>query len=273
MLGTDLVSVLNRRHEVIAPGRGEMDITDRKQTVSRVWEFDPDVLINCAAYTDVDGAEKDRITAFRINHLGAQNLAMACLETGAALCHISTDYVFDGVGSGMIGPYDHASPLNVYGMSKLAGEKVVAWALSRFYIVRTSWLYGRAGSNFVEAILEKGAGPDDLRVVNDQVGAPTWTMSLASALEGLIESGAYGIYHYTDDAGAGVSWYDFAVEILQQAGLKTRIHPVPTSEFPRPARRPERTTLDCSLIEMLAIRRRDWKTALSGYMKERAGGH
>lgn len=268
MLGSDLVPIIGQHHEVIAPAIDEFDITNREMVRDKIMASPPSVVVNCAAYTLVDKAEEEREQAFAVNAFAAQNLALACAESGTALCHVSTDYVFDGTRR-MSTPYDCTGPLNVYGMSKLAGERMIQWAMSRFYIIRTSWLYGWHGRNFVEAILERAAGPDDLRVVYDQVGAPTWSVSLSNAIARLIETDAYGIYHFTDDACDGVSWYDFAVEILAQAGMAKNVKPVTTPEFPRPARRPANSMLDCTLIEMLGIRRDDWKHSLKRYIEGR----
>ncbi len=266
MLGQDLVSVLSKKQEVFAPKMSELDLTDRGMIKNCLEAFSPDVVVNCAAYVQVDQAEEEVEQAYSVNAFGAQNIALASAKQGCALCHVSTDYVFDG-SKKMFTPFDQTAPLNVYGMSKLAGEWYVRWALNRFYIVRTSWLYGRHGNNFVDAILKKAASEGDLKVVHDQVGAPTWTVSLAAALTKLIETEAYGIYHYTDDSGEGVSWYDFAIEILRQAGIDRNVLPIATSEFPRPATRPQRSTLDCSLIKMLGIEKEDWKTSLELYLK------
>ena len=266
MLGGDLVPLLSEKHEVSAPSESDLDLTDRAMLKDRLRMFSPDVVVNSAAYTQVDKAEEEAWKAYGVNAFGAQNIAIACAEFDCALCHVSTDYVFDGSKS-FFTPFDQTGPLNIYGMSKLAGEWYIRWALNRFYIVRTSWLYGKHGKNFVEAILNKSASEEDLKVVNDQTGAPTWTVSLSAALAALIESKAYGIYHYTDDAGQGVSWYDFAVEILRQAGIDKRILPVATSEFSRPARRPPSSTLECSLIEMLGIKRENWKESLGRYLE------
>lgn len=266
MLGQDLISVLSKKQEVFAPKMSELDLTDRGMIKNCLEAFSPDVVINCAAYVQVDQAEEEVEQAYAVNAFGAQNIALASAKQGCALCHVSTDYVFDG-SKKMFTPFDQTAPLNVYGMSKLAGEWYVRWALNRFYIVRTSWLYGKHGNNFVDAILKKAASEGDLKVVHDQVGAPTWTVSLATALTKLIETKSYGIYHYTDDSGEGVSWYDFAIEILRQAGIDRNVLPIATSEFPRPATRPQRSTLDCSLIEMLGIEKEDWKTSLELYLK------
>lgn len=266
MLGQDLVSVLSEKHEVSAPKRSKLDLTDRGMIKDCLEAYSPDVVVNCAAYAQVDKAEEEIEQAYAVNAFGAQNIAFAAAKQGCALCHVSTDYVFDG-SKKMFTPFDQTNPLNVYGMSKLTGEWYVRWALNRFYIVRTSWLYGKHGNNFVDAILKKAASGEDLKVVHDQVGAPTWTVSLATAIKSLIDTEVYGIYHYTDDSDEGVSWYDFAIEILGHAGIDRNVSPITTSEFPQPATRPQRSTLECSLIEMLGIKRENWKESLSRYLE------
>ncbi len=266
MLGQDMVSALSENHEVFAPQRNELDLMDRGMIVDCLAAYCPDVVVNCAAYVQVDKAEEEIAQAYAVNAFGAQNIALAAAKQGCALCHVGTDYVFDG-SKKMFTPFDQTNPLNVYGMSKLAGEWYVRWALNRFYIVRTSWLYGKHGNNFVDAILKKATSGEDLKVVHDQIGAPTWTVSLAAALKMLIETEAYGVYHYTDDSDKGVSWYDFAIEILRQSGLDRNVLPIATSEFPRPATRPQRSTLECSLIEMLGIKREAWKDSLGRYLE------
>jgi len=265
MLGTDLCRIFGEEHEVIPLTVHDVDLTDRPSVRERIVDLNPDVLVNCAAYTLVDQAEDEPDVAYRVNGFGAQNLALACAESGAALCHVSTDYVFDGKKA-MYDTFDHAGPLGVYGKSKLAGEMFIHWAMSRFYVVRTSWLYGRHGNNFIEKILARAEQSNELKVVHDQKGAPTWTESLAVALRQLVTTEAYGIYHYTDDAGGGISWYEFAAEILHQAGLERQMKPVATWEFPVRAARPAVSTLDCSLIGMLGIDRRPWKECLARYM-------
>ncbi len=269
MLGSDLSRIFSEMHEVIPLTVSDMDLTDRAAVSRVIRELTPDIVVNCAAYTLVDQAEEEPDAAYRVNGFGVQNLALACSDSDATLCHVSTDYVFDGKKP-MFDSFDHAAPLNVYGKSKLAGEMFIHWAMSKFYIVRTSWLYGKHGNNFVEKILAQAARSNELKVVHDQKGAPTWTESLAVALRQLVSTGAYGVYHFTDDAGAGISWYEFAVEILHQTGLERQLKPVATWEFPVKAVRPAISTLDCGLMEILGIRRRSWKESLAGYMEGRS---
>ncbi|RMG69005.1 MAG: dTDP-4-dehydrorhamnose reductase [Nitrospirae bacterium] len=265
MLGADLVRVLKARGEEVIPlGHEDIEITSRDDTLRVIGEINPDVIVNTAAYTKVDQAETDRQEAYRVNGLGVQNLALSALETGAVLCHVSTDYVFSGDALKPYTPFDLPSPINFYGLSKLAGEQFVRDILSRFYIVRTSWLYGEGGKNFVKTILRLASERDELRVVNDQIGSPTWTVTLAEGIGKIIKSDAYGVHHLTDRTDGGISWYDFACEIIARKGLKTRVTPIETSEFPTPARRPKYSVLDTFFTEVsTGFSPPDWKESLS----------
>jgi dTDP-4-dehydrorhamnose reductase len=184
------------------------------------------------------------------------------------LCHISTDYVFDGTKSTPYTPFDGTNPINAYGESKLAGEKYIQWIMNEFYIVRTSWLYGKQGKNFVSTILRLANERPELRVVDDQRGSPTSTVSLSLALRALLETGAYGIYHFTDETKGGISWFDFANEIVRLSGLRTRVIPIPTSEFPLPARRPVNSVLETTVFSAVTGHAPvDWKEALKEYLR------
>jgi len=247
MLGRDLLVVLERGNEVIGLSRRELDVTDRDETIRAVRDAKPDIVINCAAYTKVDDAESERDRAFLVNGVGTQNLALACSDAGIPLCHISTDYVFDGSAKRPYTPFDSTNPINTYGESKLAGEKYIQWITDKFYIIRTSWLYGRHGNNFVKTIIRLAQEREELNVVDDQRGSPTWTITLSQGIAGLIETGAYGIYHITDDSEGGISWFTLAQEIINIKGFKTLLKPIGTEDYPRPAARPLYSVLDTSL--------------------------
>lgn len=267
MLAHDLIPILRETHEVFAFSRETLDITRRDQVYNAIKETTPDLVINCAAYTEVDRAEEEKDKAFLINGIGVQNLALVCSDSAIPLCHISTDYVFDGKKAAPYTPFDSTNPLNVYGESKLAGEKYIQWIMNRFYIIRTSWLYGRAGNNFVETVIRLAKEQPVIRVVKDQIGCPTSTMSLSFAVKRLIGTGSCGIYHFTDDAEGGISWYVFAREIVSILGLSTEVAPITSEEFPRPAKRPGYSVLDTGLFSMVtgysAI---NWKDALKDYL-------
>ena len=267
MLAYSLIPALKESHDVFAFSHEELDITNRNSVHKIIKNSKPDIVINCAAYTKVDKAEEEREKAFLINGTGVQNLALMCADMGITLCHISTDYVFDGKKTTPYTPFDNTNPINAYGESKLAGEKYVQWILDKFYIVRTSWLYGKGGSNFVSMILKMARGRSEIRVVKDQINSPTSTMTLANGIKHLIESGAYGIYHITDTTEGGISRFDFAKEAVSLAGLKTRVIPANSDEFPAPAKRPKYSVLDTTMTELaLKISLPDWKSGLKQFI-------
>lgn len=222
------------------------DITDKDAVRDAVFSVMPDAVIHCAAYTAVDAAEKEanREKVYAVNSIGTANLAGACAEVGAKMLYISTDYVFGGGGTD---PWDpdcvDFSPLNVYGDSKLRGEDAVREALEKFFIIRTSWVFGANGSNFVKTMLRLSETYDSLRVVNDQIGSPTYTVDLARLIADMIETEKYGHYHARNEGGF-ISWYDFACEIFRLAGRNTRVIPVSTEEYGlSSAARPENSRL------------------------------
>ncbi len=269
MLGSDLSEILHKKHELIQPSAKDLNITDRDKTIGLIRSTAPDITINCAAYTMVDQAEKERDLAFAVNATGTQNLALGCEEIGIPLCHVSTDYVFNGKNNRPYTPFDNTDPINMYGESKLAGEKCIQWISSKFYIVRTSWLYGKGRNNFVRTIQKLSRDKEELKIVADQAGSPTWTVTLAKGIEALIITGAYGIYHITDDADEGISWYDFAKEIVLETGAKTEVHPIGTEEYPTIAKRPNYSVLDLSLNEQIfGFKSPAWKDSLHRYLEE-----
>jgi dTDP-4-dehydrorhamnose reductase len=250
MLAQDLIPLLQDNHQTMLFSRQEMDITQKDAVMKNIRSNVPDIVINCAAYTKVDTAEEEKDTAFQVNGIGVQNLACACAEMQIPLCHISTDYVFDGRKNKPYTPFDAPNPLSVYGESKLAGEKYVQWILNKFYIVRTSGLYGRGDNNFVMTILRLVKEQQTVKVVTDQICSPTSTASLSAGIKKLVESGNFGIYHITDDSGDGISWFDYAREIVSMAGIRAEIIPVTSEEFPRPAKRPAYSVLDTGITRL-----------------------
>ena len=215
--------------------RAQLDVTDRDAVGAALGP--DDLVINCAAWTDVDGAEGHEDEALRVNRDGARNVA----EAAGAVVYVSTDYVFDGSKSEPYLPSDPVNPLSAYGRTKLAGEEATAQANPRHFIARSSWLFGNGGPNFVATMLRLGEENDSVRVVDDQIGKPTYTPHLAAALVGLAQSDDYGIHHLA--ASGQCSWFEFAREIFAGAGLDTRVEPCSTAEFPRPARRPANSVL------------------------------
>jgi dTDP-4-dehydrorhamnose reductase len=268
MLGTDLVVALNETpHEVFPLDVPDIDITDSDGLRVNLLGLKPDVIINSAAYTDVDGCETNREHAFLVNGTGAGNAAAVAAEIGATLIQISTDYVFDGGKDGAYLPDDPTDPLSIYGESKLEGERQIQEKTSEFLILRTSWLYGKKGKNFVEKILKLAEQRDSLKVVDDQKGSPTYTVHLASAILQLIDTDLRGIHHLTNSGWC--TWYGFAKEILSIKGLKTQVDPCITKEFPRPAKRPANSVLGCgSAYEALGGPLPLWKEALKEYMEK-----
>ena len=255
-----------------APEAGclSLDITDR-QAVERVMEQTaPDVVVHCAAWTQVDRAAELRADAWAVNAEGTANLAEACRNVGSKMIYISTDYVFNGQGSR---PWrsdgEQLQPLNWYGMTKLAGEEAVRQTLERFFIVRTAWLFGPHGGNFVTAMLRQARERASVRVVQDQTGTPTYTRDLAVLLAELAASERYGCYHAVNSGGYA-SWYEFAVEIYRQAGLSTAVIPVTTEEYGSAgAVRPRNSRLDTSkLAEADFAPLPDWRDGLSRYLNE-----
>lgn len=254
----------------------QLDITDRESVISVVKNVKPDVIIHCAAWTAVDLAEEsqNREIVDRINHLGTQYIAEAAKSVDAKMVYISTDYVFDGQGERPWQPDDKCyKPLNVYGQSKLDGELTVSSLLDKYFIVRIAWVFGLNGKNFIKTMINVGKTHDTVRVVNDQIGTPTYTLDLARLIVDLIDTEKYGYYHATNSEcseGEYISWYDFCVEIYKQYGLSTKVIPVSTSEYGLSvAARPFNSRLDKSkLIEAGFKPLPDWKDALSRYLKE-----
>ena len=250
----------------------QMDITNSEEVTETIKKVNPDVVVHCAAWTAVDLAEekenKEKVMAINVG--GTENIARDCKELDCKMVYISTDYVFDGYGTR---PWEEDckdyAPLNVYGESKLMGEKVVSLNLEKYFIVRIAWVFGVNGNNFIKTMLNVGKKFDTLKVVNDQIGTPTYTYDLSRLLVDMIETDKYGYYHATNEGGY-ISWYDFACEIFKQAGYKTKVNPVTTEEYGvSKARRPFNSRLDkTKLVDNGFTPLPDWKDALSRYLKE-----
>ena len=262
MLGQDLCPILeDEDYEVVETDSETLDITNFEMVKAVLKKENPDIVINCAGYTNVDKAEEEQDKAMLVNAKGTENIAKICAENDILMIYISSDYVFDGGKKGPYLPEDKTNPLNVYGETKLEGEKAVQKHCKRHYIVRTSWLYGHHGKNFVETMISLKDKPE-LKVVDDQIGCPTWTVELSNGIAELIEEEPdYGIYHI---CGSGeTSWYNFAKEIFNQLDLKVNLKPCKTEEFPRPAKRPKHSAMDNQGIC------RNWKIALKDYLSLR----
>ena len=250
----------------------QMDITNSQEVTETIKKVNPDVVVHCAAWTAVDLAEEseNKEKVMSINVGGTENIAKVCKELDCKMVYISTDYVFDGYGTK---PWEEDckdyAPLNVYGESKLMGEKVVSLNLEKYFIVRIAWVFGVNGNNFIKTMLNVGKKFDTLKVVNDQIGTPTYTYDLSRLLVDMIETDKYGYYHATNEGGY-ISWYDFACEIFKQAGYNTKVNPVTTEEYGvSKARRPFNSRLNkTKIVENGFTPLPDWKDALSRYLKE-----
>jgi dTDP-4-dehydrorhamnose reductase len=265
MLGHDLMKVLEG--DVRGLDLPDVDITSLESTLRVVRTLKPRVIINAAAYTDVDGCETNRELAMQVNGEGVAHLAMAAREIDALLVHVSTDYVFDGNKGTPYEEDDLTGPVSVYGDSKLAGELNAVFA-GEYLIVRTQWLYGLHGKNFVETMLRLAGEKTELSVVDDQIGSPTWSHDLALAIKALIDNGCRGIYHAANSGYC--SWNEFARAIFAETGMNVAVKPMTTAELNRPARRPLYSTLDCSkLVRDTGFRPQPWSEALKGYLKLR----
>lgn len=258
MLGQDLCPILeDEGYDVIETDVDTLDITNESQIEKVFNDKKPNMVIHCAAYTNVDKAEDDIDTARLINAKGTENIAKACGKNGIAMVYISTDYVFDGKKQTPYVPDDKPNPINNYGITKYEGEEAVRKYCQKHYIARTAWLYGIHGKNFVETMLSF-KDKEELKVVDDQIGCPTWTVELANGIAELIDDADYGTYHV---CGSGeTSWYGFAKEIFELEGLSVNLKPCKTDEFPRPASRPK-----YSVMENYGICR-NWKAALKDYL-------
>ncbi len=270
MLGSDIVKVFGKNHDVVGLSHEELDVTSREETSETVNTIKPDIVLHCAAFTDVDGCEKETEKAYRVNALGTRNVAAACEEIDSAMLYISTDYVFDGRKGRPYTEIDGVNPLSVYGASKLMGERFVMGLLRRYYIVRTSWLFGRNGKNFVKTVLRlatKSSEDEPLKIVDDQVGTPTYTKDLSEKILGLTENGFFGLYNITNSGHC--SWCDFAAKILELSGINKKIIPIKSWELGRPAPRPAFSVLDNMLLSLEdLIPLRNWDEALKDYLSE-----
>ncbi len=282
MLGTDLVETLSKEHEVVGLDiktppftvhRSQFtvcDITNEKEVMKAVCDVKPEVVIHAAAYTDVDGCEKNEDLAYRVNGTGTRNVTLACQKCKAVMAYISTDFVFDGEKKELYLESDKPNPLSIYGKSKLEGERYISSLLDKYFIIRTSWLFGRHGRNFVNTILKLAQEKKELRIVNDQIGSPTYTKDLAQSIKKLItdhcsQSTDFGIYHISNSGSC--SWYEFAQEILRVKGYGLRVKGISSEELERPARRPKFSVLDNSrYIKTVGKPLRPWQKALKEYI-------
>lgn len=266
MLGHDLIDVLDGKHELIKTTSKSLDITDEDKVKDYIVNENPDIVINSAAYTDVDGCEINEEIAYKVNGEGVKNLALACKVVDCPLLHISTDYVFNGENNKPWMEDDEVGPISIYGKSKLQGEEAIESILDKFFIIRTSWLYGINGGNFPKTMLELAKTHDTLTVVTDEIGTPTYTLDLAQAIAELIETEYYGIYHITNSDYC--SWFDFAKYIFEVKNIDVNVVPVTAEEFARPASRPHYSVLNNSNWVNNGFKPlRSYKEAIKDYLK------
>lgn len=268
-LGSDIILELKRRKEkFIAIDMAELDIADKNAVHGFLRLHKPSSVIHCAAYTAVDAAEYNPDLCMAVNAFGTENLAKACRDIDAEMIYISTDYVFDGNGDK---PYETDSPtgpISVYGKSKLAGEKAVLQYLGKYYIVRTSWVFGENGNNFVKTMLCLAQTKDEINVVDDQIGSPTYTPDLAVLLCDMIMSGKYSVYHATNEGFC--SWAQFAQEIMKLSGSECKVNPIPSEQYPTKAARPRNSRLSKDSLDKAGFARLpDWRDALERFISSK----
>lgn len=267
-LGYDVMKVLKARNiECLGTDLADFDITDAEAVSKFITDYHPDAVIHCSAYTAVDKAEDNAELCRKVNVEGPRNIAKACKEIGAKMLYLSTDYVFPGVGEAPYEVDDQKGPQSVYGSTKLGGEEAVKELLDRYFIVRISWVFGKNGSNFVKTMLRLGKEHDEVRVVDDQIGSPTYTADLAPLLCNMIVTEKYGTYHATNEGYC--SWAEFASEIFRQAGYQTKVNFIPSSAYPAKAKRPFNSRMSKRSLDEAGFHRLPaWQDALSRYLKE-----
>jgi dTDP-4-dehydrorhamnose reductase len=266
-LGIDIVKHFKEKgYETYGFSREKMDITDLDSVQNVFSRVKPEIVIHCAAYTKVDLAETNVDQAFLVNAVGTRNVSVEAQKYNAKLVYVSTDYVFNGDGKESYNEFDETSPLGVYGKSKLAGENFVKSLTSKYFVVRTSWVYGAEGNNFVKTMIKLAENNSEIKVVDDQVGCPTYTVDLAKQIELLVQTEKYGTYHISNSGNC--SWYEFAKAIFKRMEKPVNILPVSTSEFPRPAKRPSYSVFDHMALRLNGFPKvRPWEEALEEYMK------
>jgi len=287
-LGSELVEILSKKYNIIAVDEKDFDISEFKAVNNFITNSRPEIIIHSAAFTDVDGCEKEKVKAFKVNAIGTRNLCIAAKKVDAKFFHVSTDYVFDGRKEGAYYEYDSPDPKTIYGLSKLLGENFVKEQLSRFFIVRIAWLYGKNGKNFIKKMIDLSKEKKKIQVVNDQFGSPTWTFNVVKQIEKLIPTDFYGTYHCTSHGSC--SWFEFALEVFKEIGyevgdkdrkiltLKTKnseqgtqktikLKGITSKTFKTAARRPKNSILE---NYMLKIQNLDimphWKESLAAFM-------
>lgn len=267
-LGYDVVKELqNRNIECIGTTRQDFSLTDTEEMKSFIKKYKPDTVIHCAAYTAVDKAEDEPELCRAVNTEATKEIAEICKDIDAKMIYISTDYVFPGDGDSFYEPEDEKAPQNVYGQTKLDGEKAVQEILDKYFIVRISWVFGANGRNFIKTMLNLAKTHDKLTVVDDQTGSPTYTVDLAKLLCDMVQTDKYGVYHATNEGIC--SWYEFACEIFKQSGIDIKVEPVSSSAFSTKAKRPHNSRMSKKCLDKAGFNRlSSWQDALHRYLKE-----
>lgn len=267
-LGYDVVKDLKKRgHEPIGVDREEMDLMNNDAIREFIMNTRPEAIIHCAAYTAVDKAEEEVEVCYQVNAEATKVIAECAKELDITLIYISTDYVFDGTKEGEYVETDVPNPINVYGASKLLGEQYVQHLLEKYYIVRISWVFGENGNNFIKTMHRLGLERDELNIIHDQIGSPTYTADLAPLLVDMMETNKYGIYHATNEGFC--SWYEFANEIFKQGAIEVKINPITTDQYPTAAKRPMNSRMSKTKIVEFGFKPLvTWKDALKEYLKE-----
>jgi dTDP-4-dehydrorhamnose reductase len=267
-LGREIVQILKKEdYETFGFNKTDLDITDNKKVTKVFSEISPDIVIHSAAYTQVDDAESKPELSYLINGIGTRNIAVAAEKTNAKLIYISTDYVFDGTADYPINEYENTNPISIYGKSKYAGEQYVRDLHSKFFIIRTSWVFGQYGKNFVNTMLDLATRMDELKVVNDQVGCPTYTVDLSFKILELMNTDLYGIYHISNSGQC--TWYELANYIFEVSKTNIKVNPCTTEDFPRPAPRPSYSVFEHLNLKLNNFTKmRHWEDAVKDYLKE-----
>lgn len=270
-LGFDVCNELTKRGiENQGIDRDECDITNKQAVLDYIYNYAPDVVVHCAAYTAVDRAESEEHVCRRVNRDGTEYIALACKTINAKMVYISTDYVFNGEGDKFFEVDDETGPLNMYGLTKLEGEEQVRKILEKYFIVRISWVFGVNGNNFINTMLRLSGGNKELKIVADQIGSPTFTYDLAPLICDMIETEKYGTYHATNEGEC--SWAEFAEHIFKVAGQNVLVHHITTEEYPTKAVRPKNSRLSKKSLDEAGFKRLpDWKDAVERYIKQYNG--
>jgi len=266
-LGYDVVKRLKKDgYEVKGVDISDFDISDTKKTVAFIKKNKPNVVVHCSAYTAVDKAESEKELCYKVNTVGTKNIAVVCKEIDAAMCYISTDYVFNGQGNIPFETTDKTTPLGVYGQTKLDGEIIVQEILDKFFIIRISWVFGKNGNNFVKTMLRLSNERESLSVVADQIGSPTYTVDAADFIAYLVDKNQYGVYHFTNEGFC--SWHDFAKEIFTQKNMPIDLKPISTAEYKTPAARPLNSRLSKRSVYDIGYKKiPSWQDALRCFLK------